>query len=778
MSKFDSLAVTFARQVLKFKWLVLLMSVLVVGGFAAGVQHLGFSTNYRVFFSSENPQLVAFEEFQNIYTKSDTFAFILKAKQGDMFTPKHLEAVQYLTKRAWQIPYSIKVDSITNYQHTFAEEDDLMVVDLVEEAPSSYTQQELNLRKNIAVNEPTIIKRLISEDARTTNVNVTLQFQEKDPLEVPKAMAKAREIMAEVEAKYPYFETALSGTAAMNNAFMESSMKDMNSLVPIMYAVLLIVMMIFLRSILGTIATLFVIAFSAMAGMGFGGWAGFPLTPPSSMAPTIILTLAIADSVHILVTMFKEMGRGRTRDEAIVESLRVNMSPVIVTSITTAIGFLSLNFSDAPPFHHLGNMSAVGVLMALFLSMTLLPALLSILPIKSGYAPKEKSGLMHKFGEWVVAKHKPIFVVMVASVVVLVAMIPRLDLNDEFVQYFDKSVDFRNDTDFMIENLTGIYTMEFSIGAENSGGVSEPDYLKNVEKFSNWLRGQDEVMHVYDMTDVYRRLNKSMHGDNQAYYKLPEDRELAAQYMLLYEMSLPYGLDLNDRINVDKSATRLTATLQDLSTVDTRAFKAKAEAWMKDNLPSYMQATATSPVVMFSYISERNINSMSRGNVVALLLISLTIGFALKSARLGSYSLVPNLVPAGMAFGVWALLVGQVNMAVAIVAAVSLGIIVDDTVHFLSKYDRARREKGYSAKQAVMYAFDTVGTALVVTTVTLVAGFGILTFSSFQINNTMGALTALSIFLALVVDFLLLPAMLIMLDKRDMGTNAKATKAA
>ncbi|MFT7432531.1 MAG: putative RND superfamily exporter protein [Alphaproteobacteria bacterium] len=768
MSRLDNFAEKYAGVLLKGRWVVLLLTVVASILIMAGAQKLSFSTNYRVFFSQENPQLAAFEEFQNTYTKSDFLSFIVKSPTGDMFTKRSLTAVKELTDDAWKLPYSTRVDSITNYQHTRAEDDDLIVEDLVEGDPMSYSQEALMQAKNIALNEPTIEKRLISTNGQTTQISVTMQFVGDDPADVVKTAKAGRELLAKFKVKYPEFETALSGTVMLNNAFMEASMKDMTTLTPLMNIIILVMLAIMLRSFLGTVATLIVMMFSSGMAMGFGGWMGYPLTPPSASTISIVLTLAIADSVHVMLTMFTNMRGGMEKFAAIKESLRINFKPVLITSATTAIGFMSLNFSDAPPFRHLGNMSAFGVMMAFVLSVTLLPAMLAIMPIRVKVrAQSDPKTYMDKFADLVIQQKKMLLVTMTVLVISLAAMVPKLELNDQFVQYFDKTIEFRTDTEFMIENLTGIYQIEYSLDAKGSGGIAEPLYLKNLEAFSNWLKAQPEVLHVFDQTEVFKRLNKSMHGDDDAYYKLPDSRELAAQYLLLYEMSLPYGLDLNDRINIDKSATRVTVTIDDLSTVELHAFKDRSEVWLRNNTPSYMRATATSQAVMFAYISQRNIDSMMVGNLVSLVSICVIIGIALRSVKMGLFSMAPNIFPAIMAFGVWTLLNGQVNMAVAIIVAVSLGIIVDDTVHFLSKYDRARKEKGLNPEQSVRYAFHMVGSALVITTITLMAGFGVLAFSTFQMNSTMGILTAIAIGFALLVDFLLLPPLLLLFDKRQ-----------
>jgi hypothetical protein len=316
----------------------------------------------------------------------------------------------------------------------------------------------------------------------------------------------------------------------------------------------------------------------------------------------------------------------------------------------------------------------------------------------------------------------------------------------------------------MDQNLTGWNTLEYSLGSGEEGGVVKPEYLANMEKLVDWFRTQPNVMNVNSIVETMKRLNRSLHGDDQAYYKIPDDRELAAQYLLLYEMSLPFGLDLNSRINIDKSASRLTVIFRDISTAEVRSNAERADEWITRNLPPEMRAEATGESMMFAHISERNINSMLGGTLMALLLISGLLVFALRSVKIGVLSLLPNLAPAIMAFGLWGHLVGQIGMAVSVIAAMSLGIVVDDTVHFLSKYLRAKREHSASSTEAVKYAFRMVGPALMTTSLVLAAGFLVLSYSGFKVNSVMGLLTAITIVFALLADFLFLPPLLMRID--------------
>ncbi len=770
----EQLTQTYAKGVIRWRWLVLLITLIAAIGIATGARHLAFTSEYRVFFGDDNPQLNAYEELQNIYTKTDNVLFVLKAKDGKIFTPEWLTVVKELTEESWKIPYSIRVDSLSNFQHTEAEEDDLTVGDLVE-YPRQLTTQDLLKIEHIAQTEPALAKRIISEDSKTTGIQITLQLPENDPVAVVKSVEYSEKLLSEFLSRHPGLDGAITGLAPLSNAFPRASIKDMSTLTPLMFGIIIVALIGFLRSFWGTTATLLVTILSTVVAMGFAGYSGVKLTPPSAMAPTIILTIAIADCVHILVTVFHEMRHGRSRHEALIESLRVNMQPVFLTSLTTVIGFLSLNFSDAPPFHDLGNIAAAGVIAAWILSIAFLPAFMAIVPFKVKPVQEGKTTAMEWVGDTVIKNRKALMIGMTLLVIATTAMISRIELDDRFVEYFDHSIPFRVDSDFTRENLSGIYQVEFSIGANGSSGISDPDYLQKLEDFSNWMRAQPGVVHVNTLTDILKRLNKSMHGDDQNWYVLPDQRELSAQYLLLYEMSLPYGLDLNSQLNVDKSASRLTVTLDNVTSEEMRNLALNGSEWLRLNAPDYMMAEGTGSSVMFANIANRNIRSMLIGTTIAFLLISLSMIIALRSVKIGLISLIPNMVPAAMAFGVWGLFIGQIGLAVSVIAATSLGLIVDASVHFLSKYMRARREKGESPENAVRYAFKTVGTALWVTTAVLILGFAILTFSSFDMNGDMGLLTAITIAIALVVDFLLLPPLLLLFEKEKTPSVSPST---
>ena len=769
----------YAEWVVRYRWLVIVLTVIATMALAAGGKNLAFTNDYRVFFSKENPQLLAFEELQEAYTKSDNVLIMLEPKDGDVFSAETLAAVADLTDRAWQIPFSIRVDSLTNYQHMDAEEDDLIVADLVEDL-DVLSADELERIREIALAQPTIVKKLLAPNSQVTGINVTMEMPpeltdeeralpasertSKDPMvALQEAVTHVRALVADMEKDYPDIKFTSSGLVLLNQAFSEASITDMSTIIPLAFGVIIVGVLVLIASPIAMIATVLVVLMSIMAAMGTAGWLGFKLTPPSASAPTLILTLAVADCVHYLVTFYQNLRKDMERKAAVIESLRINFSPIFLTSVTTAVGFLSLNASDAPPFRDLGNITAMGVMFAFVFAVTFLPAFSAVMPARGKVRDVKKATVMDGLANFVISFRRPLFWGMGAIMAALAVIAPKNELNDVFVHYFDESVPFRAEVDEITDKLSGLYIVDFSVDSKEEGGVSNPDFLADVEKFENYLTSLPEVQHVSAITETMRRLNRSMHGDDQAYYKLPENRELSAQYLLLYEMSLPYGLDLNNQINFDKSTTRISATLETVSTQEMLRIERESIAWMQENTPN-IASVPSGPTIMFSHIGMRNIISMLSGTGVALVLISLILVFALRSVKFGAVSLIPNIAPALMAFGVWGMLVGEVGLAVSVVVAMTLGIVVDDTIHFLSKYLRARRERGMNAEDAIRYAFNTVGVALTVTTIVLVAGFMVIAQSNFQVNSQMGLLTAITIAIALIVDFLFLPALLLLVD--------------
>ncbi|GAA0368448.1 MMPL family transporter [Bowmanella denitrificans] len=753
-------------------WLTLLVGMLLILAAGFGAKDLYFRGDYKVFFAPENPQMLDYEELQRIFTKSDSASIVVAPDSDDVFQPDTLLLVRELTDAAWQIPYSTRVDSIANFQHTSAEEDELLVEDLFLD-PASMSPAQIRAAKAVALSEPNLLDKAISPKGHVTMLNITVQLPDADQTQAVQEISQ--QVLALTERmgqKYPGHSFYHTGVVFMNNAFASEAQHDAETLVPMMFVVIVLVLWLLLRSFTGTLSTVVVIITAIVATMGMAGWMGMFLSTATVNVPTLVMTLAVADCVHVISSMLYALRQGKDKADAIRYAMELNLMPIFITSVTTSIGFLTMNFSDVPILADLGNLTAIGVMLAFLFSVTLLPALLLLLPMRVSNKQKGKDGAMEAFGEWVINHYKSLLPLSVLLTLGAVAATLNNNINDEATKYFDRSTAFRQSTDFQQDNISGMSTMDFGLFFSEPSALNKPDNLQLVEDFTRWLRAQPEVDHVSSISDTFKRLNKNMHGDDDSYYQLPAERELAAQYLLLYEMSLPFGLDLNNQVNLDKSATRVMTTLKNLGSKEFTEFERHARDWMAEHAPQ-VTVTAGSPSLMFAHIGERNMASMIEGTVLALILISGLLVFALRSWRMGAISLLPNLLPAGIGFGIWGLYSGQINMGLSVVMSMALGIIVDDTVHFLSKYRHARGE-GANAEQAVRYAFTSVGRALWITTLVLVMGFSVLAMSSFALNADMGMLTGIIILVALAVDFLFLPAFLMVFDKQKTNTEDNA----
>ena len=754
----------YIAAVLRHRWPVAVLATLVMLVLTAGAPFVVIKNDHRVLFGEDNPQLAVFDALENTYTASNSALIAVAPRKGTVFTREVLGAIEELTAAGWEAPHSSRVDSLTNYNHSEGRDDELIVEPLVDDA-QALGDTDLARVEKIALSAPELAGRLVSRDGRVAGLVINFVLPEESDPAVIEITDYLGALLDKARASHPDIDYYLTGIIVMNRAFNDATQDDLETLVPVVFLIIIAVAAFLLRSAWGTVSIVLVLVFAVNTTMGLAGWMGAVFSPANSGVPIIVMAVAVASSVHIVAATLLGMSRGLDRNEAVAESLRSNTYPVFLTAATTSIGFLSLNFSDSPPFHVLGNYVAFGVSCAFVYSMTLLPAVLSILPLRAPRARAEGLPFFDRLGAFVVARRKVLLWCVALAALALATGVPRIELTDNWTKYFDDRYEFRRHTDFVVANLTSLNTLEYSLKADREGGITDPKYLREVDSFAEWFRSQPEVSHVQAFPDIMKRLNKNMHDDDPAFYRLPDDPKLAAQYLLLYELSLPFGSDLNDRIDVGKSATRMTVVVSSSSSQEHREIDARGKAWLRANAPG-LATEATGLTVVFAHLSRRNIESMLRATIVAMALISLILIGVFRSVRLGLISLVPNFIPAIMTFGLWGWLVGQVGLAASVMVAISFGIVVDDTIHFLSKYLKFRRE-GLPATEAVRSVFQNVGHALWVTTAVLSAGFLVFASSGFEVSWALGLMVTTTILFALAGDFLLLPTLLMALDRRE-----------
>jgi len=760
-----------SRWVVEHPGLVVIVSLLLTLGISSQLQYFQNNNDPRIFFTEDNPDFKRFRELEDRFTSMEVVLFALHPKNGNVFTREVLTAIEELTNDAWMLPNSTRVDSLANYQHTEVSGDDLFVSYLVEDS-ASLTDEDIARVREIALNEPSLVGRLVSEKGHVAAVIATVTMA-PGSREAPEITAAARELAEAYRERYPDIDVMLTGTVVFAQPTDEATAQTMSVTLPLAILAMVLCLLLILRSAMFIFVVLVAISLSIAIALGISVWLDIEFSPVVGMAPAMILTLAVADCVHLLTTYRQERLRGIDKKLAMVESLRINFQPVWLTSITTAIGFGILNFSESQPFQALGNVVLIGVMVAFLFSVVFLPAMVMLVPHRiSPVRQVSYDPWMVRLANLVIRRHRALLVGTGVLVVGLVACLPMNQVNDVFNEYFDESFEVRRVNDFIMRELTGMHRIDYAVDAGSDSGTMEPAYLEQLDAFVSWLESQPEVTYVSAYTDVIKRLNRDMHGGDPDWYRIPEERELISQYTLLYELSLPQGLGLENQLDMSRRYSRVVVMLENIGSHPVLDFNDRAEQWLAENTQASMHARGTGMDILFGRITFRNIESMLTGAAIGLISVSLLLILALRSWWYGFLSLLPNLLPALMSFGLWGVINGEIGLAVSVVACMTLGIVVDDTVHFLSKYVRARRELGLGVDDAVRYAFRTVGVALTATTVVLVANFLVIGTSHFYPNASMGSLAAITLAVALLVDFFFFVPLLVWLDRRRAGSGA------
>ena len=729
----------------------------------AGIPNLKLDTDGRVFMAADNPDKILLDRFEQEFAKDDNLAIVIVPKDGEVFTPRTLGAIGAMTEELWNLPYVRLVNSITRFQNTYADGDMMVVEDLVPE-PSMVTDAEAAAARAVALDRVEIRNSLINDDASATAISVIFRLPGVDLVtEIPDIISEAEPLLERYRADYPDITFKASGSVAVSQAFATASQRDGETLTPAMLIAMLVVVGALLRSVTGSLLILILATLSALVSLGALGWTRVPINSATAVAPLMVITLAVASSVHVLSSVRQTMQQTSDRTIWARRALTDHGLGITVAVFTTAIGFLSLNFSISPPFRQLGNMVAGGMIGVWIFTIFLLPGLICWIPIRQKKDTASVDRMMVALGEFVIRNQKRLLVGIPVVIIAFAAGISQIKLEDDFLRYFDESFETRQATDLYETELGGLNVLEYSVETGVENGINSVAYLQKLDALSAFLRDQPEISHIRSLSDTIKRLNMNMNGDDPAYYRIPDTDEEASQFLFLYELSLGYGMDLTDQINVDRSSTRISAFVGYATTRQLLALDEKIQGWFESNAPE-LKSPVTGQSHVYTMISARDVPSMLQGTTLALIFISFVIFLVLRNLKLGIVSLVPNLLPALMGFGLWGYMVGNVTLAVSIVVAMTLGIVVDDTVHFMLKYANARK-RGDSAEDSVRYAFKSVGMALTVTSLGLVVGFAILGQSGFAVNRDMAQLTAITLAFALFVDFLFLPPLLIFLDR-------------
>ena len=734
----------------RFKYYIILITTITVALLSLSLKDLAYEGSYKIWFDANSDILKNYEAFRTRFGGDDTFIVAFEDREG-IFRPKAIDTILRLTERLKKIDGVQKVDSLTNYPYISGGDDEIVVEDFI------YKDDDLTQKRVVALSDELILHQLISDDAKTTMLAVLLSEDSGSDEAVNIAVFKKLEQILQDETKLSGYTFYITGVPAVTASLVMVSQHDAMMLMPLAVIVVSALLFMIFRSYLGVLLPSIVTVYTFLVVLSIEMLLGYKLNNFTVNTPSFITAIAIADVMHLYLAWlyFKQKQEGVK--EALVESLRSNIVPMGLTSFTTAVGFATLGISSIEPISTLGIAITSGALLAFMLSITVAPAI--ILTLKEDYkvTPVRVLNLSNVkgYGSFIRKNDKKIVSLFILLMIVAIYGLFHLRVDSNSIEYFSKDTVVRSGADFVQEHLTGAMRYEIIIDSKVKEGVKEPKFLESVAKFEKLLEQRyDNVRFSSSIKDIIIRMQEVI--NRQAKSAIPEDKNLIAQYLLLYSMSLPQGMELNEKIDTQERYLRLTINSDIEDTSKDLAMISWIKSYFETNTP--YSADVQGQTAIFSYMQKSVTETLINSIALTLLIVTIGMWIFFRDIKLLWLFTLPNIAPIVFVGGIMGYLDISVDIGIAISAAVILGIAVDDTIHFFSKYFDTIKTKGF--EQSIDYILSHSGNAMILTTLILSATFSIFGISHFVPNVNFAIVTVIALNMALLFDLLLLPALL------------------
>jgi len=754
----------FAHFLMHRRTALLMVAVLVTALLAVGIPRTGFDTSLGVLLTRSDPWLAERDRMLAEFPGQLEISFAFEPANGDVFTPPTLAAMVDLSQNYRQIPLARSLNSILAWQSPYGD-------DTFFEKPlaqiGTYTQAELQERRARALTEEFVAGMLLSPAGDLTLASVRLGSATLTP-EHSRATAEATLALRDaLQSRHPEVAIHVSSEALYELSNREAMLSDLFFLLPIVLLLCNGIICYSFRSVLLGASILGISLLTVVMTVGTLGWLGVSFNTISVMAPLVVVTIAVADSVH-LISIYRQLRMaGTERVAAMHQSLLFNLRPISLATLTTMVGFASLNLASSPAISSFGTVVALGVLYAWGLTLLVLPGAVLLLPASAGARPAVQPTLTSRITQ---ASRRLVLTRgrFILAVVVLLTLI-ALPLSLRNSTDFDRG-SFVNEDSALHDYMAAVSTrmargpqLVYGIDARAPDGVVEPQFLQRVDGFAQWLRAQEGVLQVASLVELVKGVNQVTNDNQPAFALIPDDVAIIEDHLFNYQMVQVSSFQLENFINADFSMLRMFVGTDSLSNQQILDLNARIGAEFLRLLPEYGLLHGSSTLV-FARMDEAVTLELLQGYVLSLLLITAALIFGMRSLSYGLLSMLPNLLPAVFVFGVWGLLVGSIDPFVMMLFSISIGLVVDDTVHILSSYQTCRSQ-GLSPRDAVTQSLDKAGPALIITTTVMALGTCVLMAASTLYFQQAASLLVPVVVVALVLDLLFFPALLMRLDR-------------
>ncbi len=797
-NKFKNVITSFGMNVVvnhKIIVLILLIALVVIS--VMGAQNLRLDSSDEQFFPENSVTFQKYDRFKEIFGNED-YIFLL-VESDNVFNYNTLKYIRKLTRDLEEnLPFVDEVTSLANIEYLEAADNNIDVGKLIgDKIPED--KEELNFLRKKALAQRSYVGSIITEDAKSTGVIIEFKEIPKvayadvpenfNPLQQenwsPKKRLMKDDIYYEQDDGLNEIPDPLKLiTPALKTIMVRNQVDDVNTYVTgspifsyesdliaseegakfgLIALIAAVVLMFFLfRNLRAIISTFFVILFTMLILFGFLGWFNIELSMLVIIVPTLILVISVSYSIHYINHFLFSFRNKGDRLKAVKYAYQEASWPIFITAITTALGFCSFLLLEMPPLKVIGFSCALGVLLAYFLVMTVTPIIFSVGKNKDISQEEEKKEFNSKMNSWadiIAANINKIVVLTIILLVLLVGFSFKMPVNPDMLEMIGDKVEVVKDTRHIIQRLGSPYSYEVMIELPQEEMAKKSKFLKNINNLSDQISSSNNVVRVSALTDVIKNINVAMHQNNQDYYTIPDSNELVSQYLFLYEMSGGEGID--EWVNFSYDKARVSVQVKDLGGKLNAQFE-EIHRFANKHFPAETKVTIVGRVPitlkMMEYVSEGQIKSI----LGALIIITLIMIFVLKSLKLGLISMIPNVIPILAITGTMGIVGISLNHFTLIVAPMIIGIAVDDTVHYFVHFKEEYLETNSYFKSNKL-TFKKIGRALIFTSVVLMLGYGIFTISKMQAFAEVAILSVVGIFVALVADMFLTPAIIIFL---------------
>lgn len=750
------------NQLLAKRYILTLLTVVLGVGVIWGAVNTTIDSTFQAILSEDDPYKTEVDQVRKDFPPSTGVLFAFLTEEGDIFNFDTLHAMEDLTNRYTEIESAVSVGSLLN-RRLNAVDADLFDRDYLIPTLSNLTQDDLDEIKSIALNDEDLTKSMLSPEGDMALAFIKYRASTDDKAT---RMSIARSVVAlkdSLKKDYPQLTIYVLGSVLFEYDGYKAQIKDTRYLFPFVTILSILLLWFCLKSLSFSLC-LFTVSFVTIGlTVGTVGWAQVPFNQISLMGPLVVLMIAMADGIHIVSIYVQGLHNSLSKLEAMRQSLVINIQPVTLATVTTALGFLSLNYCSSPGIYGFGNVVAVGVCWAYLVTLTLLPTLILLLPTRKVPKPLGVRDLMAAVSRLVEQRGNQLFWGGVILIVCTLALLPLNKVDFNRFSFIDKGSDFHHVMTALSEKIGNDQSLVYSINSGQYYGITEPEFLNQVNDFSLWLEDQPEASFVTSYTDLLKNLNKAEHDNDESWNILPDDNLQIIDYLVGYQLIQEIEPNLEAIFNPDYSAIRLLIGTSNLTNLQLLNFNDKIEDWIEANVKPEYKIMHGDNSILFARLDRSISLELMQGFTLSFIFITLTLVVGLKSVRYGLLSIMPNLFPATIVFGFWGLLNGALSPYILMLFSISIGLVVDDSVHVLSKYISARRN-GDTPEAAVQYSLDKAGPAITITTIALAMGTFVLVFSNtFYYQNVALLLTPI-ILVALLLDLLFLPPLLVKFD--------------